>query len=242
MSNYADVARVKNLYLYGMITSKLGKLAGPGGIDVIIQQALDATKTQVDDYMGQRIDRVAGKTVRLDGAIGSNQLVLPNIPICKVTSCVIKLGFSQVLYQFQSIKHSASEMLNLPEDTGNADLMVIRDDGVIQWVIDNFTVAYSNAPLMTRGMFATGRYMVEVVYDYGFTDIPVEVANAHAIMAAIMVGELAAGQQFQGASMIKIGSVQRSWTNAAYAPLFSYWTATLIPALLRLYRIKSHKA
>lgn len=238
--NYASVAQVRGLYLYGLVTDRLRKLAG-GNLDGLIETILDTTKVMVDDYLGQKMDRNT-RTLRLDGGPEVQSIPLPNLPIYRVTSCKILLGFSQVLYEFAAIKHTASEMLGLPKDDGNADLMVVRDEGVMQWVIDNFTIAFSNAPMMRRGVFDTGRYMVETTYEYGFTTVPIEIQNAHAALAAVCLAELSAGAQFQGATSIKIGSVQRTWANKQYEPLLSYWLNAMIPSLLRQYRIKSWKA
>lgn len=235
-STYCTPDQVRQ-YLYGVDTSALTRAGA--SLDALIGQFMPVAAADMDRYMRQTLNQETLEGVRLDGT-GTIEVVAPNWPIATVTACTIYYGWGAALYIFQQPHHKASRLLGLPADPPDqtADLIVDRDKGILSINPSSLKLVSQQGNLspLWNWVFTEGRANIAMDYTHGFAAVPNDVAACQAMYTAILIGEMAAGRPSGGAQSIRIGDVQRTWGNKAYASMFGTWW-TLIRSVLDNYKV-----
>lgn len=229
---YANAEDVKD-YLYGIDISAL--IRAGANIDSLIARFLPLAQRELDQAIGQNMEQERLVDMRMDGP-GNWDLALPHWPIQTLEKVEVVYGFHRLIYQFNQIRHTASKMLPAPyNQEGNTtpgDLFVDRDSGVMHVDLTGSLLSLASMPgtyPVWNVTFTAGQRDIIATYTHGFPvgSIPLDLQAALAMLVAIRIGEMALQRMTGGATMVRIGSVQRQWGNNKLGSMFSNWMGTI---------------
>ena len=177
---------------------------------------------------GQTLEQESLVDVAMDGS-GDYGICLPHFPIQTVTACRVVFGFERTIYSFTTIRHLASRLLNLPQDWHNGDpgglpdMFVDRDSGILNIDLTGSLLSLAAMPgtyPIWQVNFPGGPRDVKASYVHGYPadQLPPEVVNACGMVAASFLAAMGQTRKTGGATSIKIGSVQQTFSAGAAAP------------------------